>query len=366
VRVNGAAVTTRATASGSLVGTLPGPRPVRLPALTGWRTAPGAPEAQPGFDDSTWTVAGHTTTTSPQPPKTLPVLYADDYGFHYGSVWYRGRFTANGSESTLNLNAITGLNGIYLVWLNGRYLGSALGGNQADTDNNNPDPGKGEFSVPEGLLHPGEPATLSALVENMGHNDDWIADDNRFKQPRGLIGARVVGNDEPIAWRIQGARGGQDLADPTRGPLNTGGLQGERAGWHLPGFPDGSWPPVATPASTIVPAGVTWYRTAFGLDLPRGQDASLALHFDGPPATGYRVVLFLNGWNVGQYSADLGPQRDFVLPAGLLRESGGNTLALAVLAERAISPAPMRLVVLGRQRGGVEVRAVPAPGYRHR
>ncbi|WP_206068818.1 beta-galactosidase [Nonomuraea composti] len=37
-------------------------------------------------DDSRWRSADHTTTTSPHPPKTLPVLYADDYGYHYGNV----------------------------------------------------------------------------------------------------------------------------------------------------------------------------------------------------------------------------------------------------------------------------------------
>src|SRR5439155_25740459 len=196
-------------------------------ALAGWRTATEAPEAQPAFDDSSWTVADHTTTSAPLAPKTLPVLYADDYGYHYGSVWYRGHFTANGTETAVSLDAITGLRGIYLVWLNGHYLGSAVGGNEADADNGTPDPGHGEFTIPAGVVHAGEPATLSVLVENMGHNDDWTADDNRFKQPRGLVAATVVGADSPISWRIQGARGGEDLPDPARGPLNVGGLYGE-------------------------------------------------------------------------------------------------------------------------------------------
>ena len=32
--------------------------------------------------------------------------------------------------------------------------------------------------------------------------------------------------------------GGENLRDTVRGPLSTGGLFGERAGWDLPGFPD--------------------------------------------------------------------------------------------------------------------------------
>ncbi|MFL6072288.1 MAG: beta-galactosidase [Mycobacteriales bacterium] len=358
LEVDGAPVAVRATASGSLLGALPGPAPVTLPALTGWRTSPEAPEAAPGYDDSRWTVADRTASLSPIPPVTLPVLFADDYGYHYGSVWYRGHFTATGTETSVSLNAITGKRGTYLVWLNGRYLGSAAGGVQADSDPPvNPDPGPGHFPVPAGLLAPGAPATLSVLVENMGHNDDWIADDTRFRQPRGLVGASLVGSAAPIAWRIQGAKGGENLTDPVRGPLNTGGLYGERAGWNLPGYPDRAWSRVASLGGTAVPAGVTWYRTSFRLDLPRGQDTSVGLRFEAPPPTGYRVMLFLNGWNLGQYSAVIGPQTDFVLPAGLLREHGGNTLALAVVATEPSTLAPVSLATLGTQRGGPAITA---------
>jgi beta-galactosidase GanA len=366
---HGGQVRVRRTASGSLLGRVAGPRPVTLPALDRWRYHQEAPEAAPWFDDSRWTVADKTTTVSPIKPVTLPVLYADEYGFHHGNVWYRGRFTATGAETTVSLNAITGKRGVYLVWLNGRYLGSAIGGVQADSDPPvNPDPGPGDFTIPAGLLAPGRTATLSVLVENMGHNDDWIADDTRFKQPRGLVGASVTapaGSATPISWRIQGARGGENLVDPARGPLNTGGLYGERSGWHLPGFPDGWWRRTASPATGSPAPGVSWYRTMFRLDLPRGQDVPVALRFGGAASGGYRALIFLNGWNVGQYLGDASPQRDFVLPAGLLRERGANTLALAVIAPSAGAgrSGPVSLVALGNQRGGVRVGAVAAPGY---
>jgi beta-galactosidase GanA len=301
--VNGRSVSVHSTPSASLAGQLPGPRDVELPELTDWRTRAEAPEAKPGFDDSGWTVADHTTSPSPMEPMTLPVLYSDDYGFHYGHVWYRGHFTATGDETSVRLNAITGKRGIYQVWLNGRYLGSADGATQGDTDpdnpNPNPDPGRGDFAIPPDLLDAGDPAVLSVLVSNMGHNDDWIANDQRFKQPRGLIGASVEGSDAPIAWRIQGTRGGEDLVDPVRGPLNNGGLFGERAGWHLPGYPDRSWR-AGSPATDPISPGVTWYRTDFRLDLPSDQDVPLTLRFDGDLSPDVRALIFLNGWNLGQ------------------------------------------------------------------
>lgn len=363
--VNGVAVAVRRTPSGSWSGSLPGPRPVRLPELTGWRARGENPEAGPGFDDSAWTVADRTTTESPHKPKTPPVLYADDYGFHHGHVWYRGRFTATGAETAVRTNAITGRKGVYQVWLNGRYLGSAAGGVQADAGEGtstpaNPDPGPGNFPVPSGLLKPGRPAVLSVLVENMGHNDDWTAEEIRHKQPRGLVAASVTGSSAPITWRIQGTRGGEDLVDPVRGPLNNGGLYGERTGRHLPGFPDSSW---RRAAPGKVTPGVTWYRTSLALRLPKGQDVPLVLRFgDGGSGT-YRVLMFLNGWSVGEYIPSA-PQRDFTLPAGIVRERGGNTLALAVVAEGDATVVPPTLAGVANHRGGVPVSAVPAPSYR--
>ncbi|AGL17620.1 beta-galactosidase [Actinoplanes sp. N902-109] len=344
VTVNGEPLATRPTASGSVSGMLPGPEKVELPELTGWRQRIEAPEARPRFDDSSWRVAD-------------AGLASDDYGFHSGAVWYRGHFTATGSETSVDTNAITGRRGTYLVWLNGRFLGSAAGGVQADSEAPvNPDPGPGHFAVPAGLLTAGERAVVSVMVQNMGNNDDWTADDNRFRQPRGLTRASIAGGTGPITWRIQGARGGEDLTDPMRGPLNNGGLYGERNGWHLPEYRDSGW----TRASAQVAPGVTWFRTTFRLDLAPGQDSSVLLRFAGAPPAGQRTQLFLNGWNLGNYGAGIGPQTEFVLPRGLLDEHGRNTLALAVVADRAGQVNPVSLVTAGTQRGGVPVGRVPS------
>ena len=202
-------------------------------------------------------------------------------------------------------------------------------------------------------MRAGEPAVLSVLVQNMGHNDDWTAEESRHRQPRGLVGGRIAGSDAPVTWRIQGTA----RVDPARGGLNNGGLYGERAGWSLPGYADRDW----AAAGAAVPAGVTWLRTGFPLALPTGQDTSVVLRFAGPPPAGYRAIVYLNGWQLGQYGAAIGPQTDFVLPAGVLREDGRNSLALAVIATEPAAVATPRLVVAGAQRGGVPVQVVPAP-----
>ena len=152
----------------------------------------------------------------------------------------------------------------------------------------------------------------------MGHNDDWIADDNRFKQPRGLFGASLDGSTprSPGGSRAPGAA--RTCTDPARGPLNNGGLYGERAGWHLPGYP-GRLLGRAAPRRRSRP-GVTWLRTHVRAGPAAGPGRAGRICASAAPAGhGYRVLIFLNGWNLGQYGGDVGPQTDFVLPAGLLR-----------------------------------------------
>ena len=54
---------------------------------------------------------------------------------------------------------------------------------------------------------------------------------------------------------------------------------------------------------------MTWYRTGFDLNVPRGQDASIGLAFgdiDRPRSDkAYRVLIFVNGWHMGQFIANV-------------------------------------------------------------
>ena len=248
----------KVTWNGRKVAVTQAPRPVELPALTTWKYKEEAPESAPGFDDSTWTTADRLTANNPELAGSLPVLAMDEYGFHHGNVWYRGRFRTTGKATGLALNANTGPTGQYAVWLNGRYLGSS--GDGAHT-----------FDIPADTLKAGGDNVLSVLVENAGHNEEWGHDYS--KEPRGLLGAEVVGGASTLTWKIQGSRGGEDPVDTARGPYNNGGLYGERAGWSLPGYPDGSWKHTTLAGqSAKTGTGVRWYRTSARLDLPQGQD----------------------------------------------------------------------------------------------
>jgi beta-galactosidase GanA len=175
----------------------------------------------------------------------------------------------------------------------------------------------------------------------------------------------------PIDWRIQGNSGGEHIADPARGVFNTGGQYGEREGWRLPGFPDAHWE-TAAPTDAPPAPGTYWLRTHFTLDLPRGHDVQLGLAFGdvSQPRSSHenRALIFVNGWNMGQFIAHIGPQRVFVLPPGILNPNGANTLALAVTSDGAPDNAleSVRLIVMRVARGGVPVEIVSAPSYHSR
>ncbi len=327
------------------------PRRLRLPALRDWRYQPDAPEREPGFDDSSWTVADRATTHNQMQPLTSPVLGADDYGVpSAGYVWYRGRFTGPANGICLEGRHR------YHAWLNGRSLGTVtsdaevpgpggLGGlgaappeNQATT-----------LPFPAGAAGTGE-NVVSVLVESWGHVMDAGAA-NQAKQTRGLVSASLdrlgsppcgfalgvggettqpLGGGSPttlpslpkpdggITWRLQGG-------DPSDYP-NTSGLFGERAGYWRERFDDRSWTPVSLPHhdARLGPGEVGWYRSEFKLRVPRGVRAPLGLEL---PRGSHPAEVFLNGVHVARAGRDR--LERFVLPPGVLRPRGRNTLAIA-------------------------------------
>ena len=342
------------TASGSRVIQLAGPQQVTLPELTTWKHTVDQPESAAEFDDSGWAVADHQTTSNPTRPKTLPVLYTDDYGFHYGDVWYRGHFTATGDEQGISLKAGTGKAGAWAVWLNGTYLGTVRTSSAVQESLK-------DIQFPAGLVKPGADNVLSVVVRNMGHNEDGGIND-AHKNPRGLLSSTMIGSGSVPTWRIQGARGGEDTFDVTRGVLNNGGLNGERAGFALPGYPTQEWETVTTPQAKTTP-GLQWYTQDVTLSLPKGQDVPVGLRFGGDFTAKYRVLVFVNGWNVGQYVNDVGPQRTFYLPEGILRPQGNNRISLAVWSDDGAGLGPVSLTTFGNHLTGLHIGGVESPGY---
>ena len=327
---NGHPISTSRKRDGSLTGRLPGPAAVSLPALTGWRFRFGTSEARPSYRDGSWTLADHPTTTNPTKPITTPMLYADEYGFHHGFIWYRGHFTATGRETGITLIANGGQHGAFSVWLNGAFIGSDSSGNQQTRT----------FSFPGSALRRGGKNVVAVLVQSSGHDEDGVygfAPNDAYKNPRGLMGATLDGQATQLTWRLEGDRGGE------------------------PAYPHGGWRSVSLPDEWNgrgVPVGIGWYRTTFSLRVPRRSYVPIAVQVDSLPngaSADSRAFIFINGWLMGQYDNRLGPQHRFYVPAGILKEQGHNTIAIAewALASRGGGLGAVKLVALGNQTGGV-------------
>jgi len=112
------------------------------------------------------------------------------------------------------------------------------------------------------------------VLDNTGleETDQFSGTPEDIKSPRGIRGYSLIGGSE-LEWRVQGNLGGNtDFPDKVRGIYNTGGLYGEREGWHLPGKPNGTWNiggPGDTPGSA---PGVMWYRGQVETQFPSGLD----------------------------------------------------------------------------------------------
>jgi hypothetical protein len=66
---------------------------------------------------------------------------------------------------------------------------------------------------------------------------------------------------------------------------------------------------------------------------------------------------------MGSFAANVGPQRTFILPPGILDPNGNNTITLAVTTDGKPENAlePVKLVLLNNARGGVPLELVSSP-----
>jgi hypothetical protein len=172
-------------------------------------------------------------------PRLLPVLYADDYGFHQGDIWYRGHFTATGTETAINLTGDTGNDGggahdqrhpardyralIYVNgWLVGRYI-------------NNLGP-EHTFPIPDGILRTDGDNTIALAVLNLDPVNGGI----------GSVGLPLLGN----------ARSSLQVAD-VGGPGWSAGTYGSPAGLAAEPQATLQTAPVIAPGTSAEVTGVT-------------------------------------------------------------------------------------------------------------
>ena len=120
---------------------------------------------------------------------------------------------------------------------------------------------------------------------------------------------------------------------------------------------------VLAPFGFKMPGGITNVRCGpmWAMNCPRFQPLTkISARFSRSEREN-RALIFVNGWNMGQFIAHIGPQRTFVIPPGILNPNGANTIALAVTTDGKAGNAlePVKLVNLRTARGGVPLEIMP-------
>lgn len=301
-----------------------------------WWSLDSLPELASNYSDTAWTVADRRRTVNPLRPTTPQVLYASDYGYHSGSLVYRGHFVSATDPSALNLSLSTqgGQAYGYSVFLNStciyQYPGMSTSQNHT-------------VSLALSDLEPNSNYLVTILIDHMGLTEDFNPGADTMREPRGLLSYNLTsseGSRITMTWKLTGNFGGEDYVDPTRGPLNEGGMFFERQGYHLPNVPldnSGVFFPGTSPLTGFAGPGLRFYATKFTLDIPTPEyDVPLEFVFKnstGPAASvpaKFRAQLYINGFQFGKYVNHIGPQTSFPVPEGILNYKGENHVGVSL------------------------------------
>jgi hypothetical protein len=334
---NGKDVEFTTSKQGVVSGTVEFSQPkIEIPQLQDleWKYIDSLPEIQSTYDDSAWKSADLAKTYNSLRPLTTPVsLYSSDYGFHTGTLLYRGTFTATGNETTFYLSTQGGSAFGSSAWIGSHFLGSWRGYDAALSGNST-------FSLPN--LTAGQTYTITVVIDNQGLDENWTIGTETMKNPRGVLDYKLSGHAaSDVTWKLTGNLGGEDYVDISRGPLNEGGLFVERQGLHLPGALEATgaeWKASKGPvADGIATPGIGFFATQFDLDVPAGYDVPMSFTFTNATAPGngssvpaYRAQVYVNGWQYGKFVSNVGPQTKFPVPQGILNYQGSNYLGISL------------------------------------
>lgn len=327
--------------NGKDVGTSPctlnGPAPtVSLPNLSQstWYSIDSLPELSQSYSDAAWTRANKTQTFNQFQPDIPEVLYADEYGYHSGSLLYRGHFTAPASGSFLDLSLYTqgGQAYGYSVFLNSTSVYQYPGYSTSQNHNT---------TISLSGLAANQNYIVTILIDHMGLTENFNPGNDTMREPRGLLSYNLTGPSNskiPVAWKLTGNLGGEQYIDKTRGPLNEGSMFFERQGYHLPGAPVNNtsiFTAGSSPLGGFAGPGVRFYATEFTLDLPTPEyDIPLAFVFTNVTGSSgtvaFRCQLYVNGFQFGKYVNHIGPQLAYPVPEGILNYNGNNYVGVSL------------------------------------
>ena len=305
-----------------------------------WYSLDSLPELSSAYSDSEWIAANKTQTFNQFQPDIPEVLYADEYGFHSGSLLYRGHFAAPADISTLDLSLYLqgGQAFGFSVFLNSTSIYQYPGYSTSQNHNTT-------ISLPNLIAN--QDYVITVLIDHMGLTENFNPGNDTMREPRGILSynltASFSGSKVPMTWKLTGNLGGEKYIDKTRGPLNEGSMFFERQGYHLPGAPINDTSVFTmgrSPLDGFAGVGVRFYATEFSLELPTPEyDIGLAFTFNNVTGSGsgsgsapaaFRCQLYVNGFQFGKYVNHIGPQTVYPVPEGILNYAGMNYVGVSL------------------------------------
>lgn len=262
-----------------------------LPSLENWSFSLVNDLLQPGYDDSQWLEISS--------PEKMDI---DDCGVHYGYIWYRGKF--KGKISGLRIDA----RHCYTIYLNSERI--------ASYDNFVNIVGVGKdfaqmkiYAIPPKICRDGE-NVLVILVESLGHHKDYEDD---ARNPRGIVS--IDTGDFAVRWKAR-----------------CGLVDGEKGMCPIVNFKDLG---LKDKSEIFLPhqwtdemEGIGIYQAKFNLNLEKDfPENSLGLVIEKAQS---KANIYLNGYLLGRYWEEKGPQKKFYLPWGILKAQGENEMVIAV------------------------------------
>ncbi|KAG0150443.1 hypothetical protein CROQUDRAFT_652372 [Cronartium quercuum f. sp. fusiforme G11] len=322
-----------------------------------WKYRDSLPEIKNDFNDDDWIHADHVESHSPYEKLFGKYyLYACDYGFCNGAAIWRGHFNDCSPDLSqtrfpdqsqhppgITLAISGGDSFAASVWINEIFINSTVAESSSTTERVSMT--EQSYTFPSGSINKCGHNVITIVQDSMGMDEVEGGFSDTVKHPRGILGYRfngaAVDRSDEILWKVQGQLGGFHwLPDPDRGILNENGFFAIRSGWHLPDYPlrnSTKWIQSSPIKDGINKAGIGFYHTIINLNLPEGYDIILSFNFDEIIIdksrefnNRYRVEFWVNGWNMGRYISDLGPQIRFPVHEGILNFQGSNDFGLTV------------------------------------
>jgi len=223
----------------------------------------------------------------------------DAVAAYYGFVWYRAK--TGKPVNWLKADARQ----LWALYVNGEFV-SAFNNFRNMVGNGMDDEKIFRARIPRQLLK--DENTIVILVESLGHDKGFLEDSHL---PRGLVSVETSAGE--LEWEFL--------------PGLVPGEHGITPRVDFSKIIPASAAKVTLGHKTLAKGGLGIYSTRFDLGLKAPDQPGIGVRLS--QCSG-KANIYINGWLIGRYWDEFGPQKLFYLPPGLLNINGANELTIVV------------------------------------